>query len=355
METIISNDLKNRVKLYVKDILTLSFSEEAKRKFYDSVDRLNFACPYCGDSHSDKFKKRGNIFWNNSSYHCFNCRKHISLDDFLKDHSVNLDIDDRSAILKIYKNYTKNYTSNNLEFGIFKDLNDLAVDKEALLIHYNIIPINECTQRAYPYLKSRLLHNKLEYFAYSPHNQRLYILNLDNSGKKVISFQTKNLGLYGNRFSSFKLSKIRKSMKLSLPSDENELNKIDLLSMIFNILRVDLVSNFTIFEGPIDSLFMKNSIALAGANKNTYNFDEIETSRYFFDDDDTGVKASINKLKNSKSVFLWNKYKRENGLSRTNIKDLNQLILYAYKNNKKDILMNINNYFSKDRKDLIYV
>jgi hypothetical protein len=352
---VINNDLKARVKIHLKDILALSFSNPVKRKYYDSHDRLNFACPYCGDSEKSVHKKRGNIFWRNSSYHCFNCTKHVSLDKFLRDFKITLDIDDRSEILKIYKSYQSEYKSNNLEFGLFKELNELAVDQQDLFIHYNIVPINERTQRAYPYLKSRLLHKKLEHFAYNHRNQRLYILNLDSSGKKVISFQTKNLGLYGNRFSSFKLSKIRNSMKLSMPSDEELVHRLDLLSMIFNILRIDLVSEFTIFEGPIDSMFMKNSIALAGANKNSFDFDELETCRYFFDDDPTGKKASINKLKLNSSVFLWDKYKRDYKLTRTSIKDLNQLILYAYKNNKKDILININSYFSNDRKNLIYV
>ena len=355
METIISNDLKNRVKSHLKDILTLSFSDLAKRRIYDSYERLNFACPYCGDSESDRNKKRGNIFWKNTSYHCFNCGVHLSLDDFLKDYKKPLDIDDRATILKIYKNSAKNYSSNSLEFGLFKDLNDLAIDKESLFVHYNIFPINEHTKKAYAYLKSRMLHNKLEYFAYNYRNERLYILNLDSSGKKVISFQTRNLGFYGNKFSSFKLSKIRSSMKLRMPNSEEHSNKLDLLSMVFNIVRVDLVSNFTVFEGPIDSMFMKNSIALAGANKKSFNFEELGTCRFFFDDDDTGRKATMSKLKDNNFVFLWNKYKIDHKLTRTSIKDLNQLILYAYKNNKKHILYNINTYFSNDRKDLIYV
>ena len=39
-----------------------------------------------------------------------------------------------------------------------------------------------------------------------------------------------------------------------------EMDAINKISMLFGILRVDLGRDFTIFEGPIDAMFMNNSI-----------------------------------------------------------------------------------------------
>ena len=49
-------------KVYVKSILQKvldkEFSNQKKRKVVDYNDRLNFACPYCGDSHKNNHAKR---------------------------------------------------------------------------------------------------------------------------------------------------------------------------------------------------------------------------------------------------------------------------------------------------------
>lgn len=38
-------------------------------------DRLNFRCPYCGDSKKDKLKTRGWFYYKTDSFNCFNCGK----------------------------------------------------------------------------------------------------------------------------------------------------------------------------------------------------------------------------------------------------------------------------------------
>jgi predicted RNA-binding Zn-ribbon protein involved in translation (DUF1610 family) len=38
-----------------------------------SPKRLNFACPYCGDSEKVRTKKRGNVWLNTLIYRCYNC------------------------------------------------------------------------------------------------------------------------------------------------------------------------------------------------------------------------------------------------------------------------------------------
>ena len=75
----------------VAKILNNSFSGyKSEIRFFK--DRINFACPYCGDSH-DSHKKRGNIYWKTLMFHCYNggChKKHANVVDFLKDNGQSI-------------------------------------------------------------------------------------------------------------------------------------------------------------------------------------------------------------------------------------------------------------------------
>ena len=58
----------------IRDILAQRFPGNAyKQEVHDKHERLNFACPYCGDSATDNWKKRGNLYEEGFNFHCFNC------------------------------------------------------------------------------------------------------------------------------------------------------------------------------------------------------------------------------------------------------------------------------------------
>ena len=78
---------KSYINGIIQRVLNKEFSNIQKRKTVDYNDRVNFACPYCGDS-SDPYKKRGNLYWKSLQYHCYNggCpKRHTNLVEFLKD------------------------------------------------------------------------------------------------------------------------------------------------------------------------------------------------------------------------------------------------------------------------------
>ena len=114
-----------------------------------------------------------------------------------------------------------------------------------------------------------------------------------------------------------------------------KLKKKNRISMLFGILHLDFSRDFTVFEGPIDAMFMKNSIGLTGVKKNIDDFDELDSVRYFFDNDKEGKKKIIEKMKLGKRGFLWQKYISENRLTRHKIKDLNDLVKICFKENKQ--------------------
>ena len=144
-------------------------------------------------------------------------------------------------------------------------------------------------------------------------------------------------------------------MGLNTDNGEIEKDRLNRLSLIFNVMHVDYGRDFTIFEGPIDSFFIDNSISLTGVKKEPFDFDELPTARYFLDNDNAGKRKMCEKIEKGKSVFLWSKFIEDYKLTnRKKIKDLNDLVILAYKE-KLPILKNIKSYFSSDPLDMLFI
>ena len=56
------------IKGLIQNILNKEFSNQQKRRVDEYADRLNMACPYCGDSSKSVHKKRGNLYFNKLFY-----------------------------------------------------------------------------------------------------------------------------------------------------------------------------------------------------------------------------------------------------------------------------------------------
>lgn len=353
----ISSELRTRITDKIIRVLKLNHSDAEKQTVLDGRKRLNFACPYCGDSTVDKRKKRGNLYWDDLFYHCYNCSVHISLDLFLSEFNESLENNDKIDVLNYIQANKKIVTyGENLDFYLFETINELALTFEEISLAFNVYPINELSYRVYPYLKSRLLHNKLERFGYNPRTKELYIFNM-NRDNNVVGFQVRCLDQTGGpKYKTWNLERIYDRLKrpLSANYSEIDINNLNKISMIFGILTVDLSREFNIFEGPIDAMFMNNSIGLTGVKKQILDFNEIPTARYFFDNDIEGKNKMIEKIKMGQSVFLWAKFISDYNLPGKSIKDFNDLIKYEYKN-RKGCLSNLDKYFSNNHLDMIFI
>jgi hypothetical protein len=357
MPTKLSTDKISReeITLKIEQVLDRCHGNLEKRRARESHSRLNFACPYCGDSSSDMRKKRGNLYWESLSFHCFNCNKHRDLDAFLRDFDNGFEGEKRLSLVNFLRERATYNIPKTLDFYLFQKIEELAIPKAELFSALNVYPINSNTRRAYPYLQSRLLTHRLENFGYDPKRKTLYVFNFNSDKTKIIGYQTRYLEDSASKYLSYNLFRMRE--KLNQPEVEiNDTDKdsINRISMLFGILQIDLSRIFTIFEGPIDAMFMKNSLALTGVSKSTFNFDELDSVRYMLDNDYEGKRKMVEKLKLGKKVFMWRKFIEENRLSRHKIKDLNDLVKVAYKE-KRDVLREINLYFTDNSKDLIYV
>jgi len=84
---------KDYIKSKIQEILNAAHPEQQKKQIRDYPERLNFACPICGDSQKTLSKKRGNLYFKNMQFICFNepecSRSFIKL---LKTFDINIDL-----------------------------------------------------------------------------------------------------------------------------------------------------------------------------------------------------------------------------------------------------------------------
>lgn len=354
-EVIITSDMRTRIIDKIARVLSINHQHPEKRQYIESKDRLNFACPYCGDSSDNPRKKRGNVYWNDLYYHCYNCGHHTPLNIFLEDYNQSLASQDKIDVINYINENRKDFSlGESLDFYLFDTVKDLALTFDELALGFNVYPINELTYRAYPYLKSRLLHHNSDRFGYDPRRKELYIFNLTNE-RKIIGFQIRQLeNNYGPKYKTWNIERIYDRLKLKLDINDDELDSINKISMLFGILQIDMSRTFTVFEGPIDAMFMKNSIGLTGVKKQIIEFNDIPTVRYFFDNDLEGKTKMIEKLKCNQSVFLWDKFIKDYHINSKKVKDLNDLIKYEYKY-KTGCLKTLDKYFSNNPLDMIFI
>ena len=190
---------------------------------------------------------------------------------------------------------------------------------------------------------------------------------------KIIGFQTRSLNKYANsRYLTYDIDKIYEETGQSHDLSEDELVKIKKISTLFGVLMVDLQRDVTMFEGPIDALFINNSIGLATAGRDTDEFDEIPTIRYMFDNDKTGKRKMMQKLKKGKKIFTWDKFLNKTKLDikwdkfiqkipkenrnkyPSHLKDLNDLIIASYYL-KDHSIKKLNDYFTNNKLDAFYL
>jgi len=349
-----------------------------KRKIMDYEDRLNIACPYCGDS-KNEYKKRGNLYFNKLLFICFNCDKKLSFDRFSKDFHEVLDPDKKMEIINHLSEMVKykDFDSNMSEIGIEKLVN--LKDLDTLFNTKHITPIFDFKpiikgSGIYKYLIGRgipeSLHKNIYQAKFSKgeddHFDHVIVL-LNRREDKVLGMQIRNLKSGKKRFFLIynweTLYRWVNGEDIDLDMNESVLyNKI---SYYFNILNVDFSKTITIFEGYLDSLFYPNSIGVVGTNTDLRMIENQNLEiQYFFDNDLPGFKKSEEKIRKKGRVFLWKKLfddivKKKNSpdpdklLHRiSKVKDmnkLNEIVPDAYSK------LNLTNYFSEDEFDVKWI
>jgi len=369
----ITEELKSKIRSLVKEAIVKAHNEPSKHMLKEMPGRITMACPFCGDSSSDHKKKRGNLYWDTLQYHCFNCGTHSNAYQLLKEHHVKFKNTDDSIQVIDYIQEHKMETNHIevLEHDVFKLAYDLSPTRTELKEWFDFYEIQP-GDPAFFYLRNRLLSSKLDRFMYSPKDKRIVVLNLAPKDK-VIGFQTRSLiKKVNSRYLTYDLEKIYEEAGKELVISEEELVSVKKVSTLFNVMMVDFEREVTMFEGPIDSMFIPNSIGLATAGRSTEEFDEIPTIRYMFDNDVTGKKKMMEKLKRGRKIFIWEKFLKETSIEKDwdnflknidknnrdkypkQIGDLNDLVIAAWLTKNK-CLSKLMDYFTNSKLDAYHL
>jgi hypothetical protein len=373
------------LKSIVERILDKEFTDSRKRKtILYPKNRIQFACPYCGDSHKNPNAKRGNLYLNRLMYVCFNCEKKTTFTKLSKDFNQQIDPEKRMEMIE--------YINQNLQYEEVKD--DFTEAKFEKLIDFEDLkrvlnsdfvnitdfkPIDK-TKGIYKYLINRGIGDEMQKNIYQAkyqmgeNNHQWVICMLNRKGDKILGMQIRNLKSGKNRM--FKiynyenlLEWINHEKKIkgeeTIEMDISEVAIYNKLSYYFNMLNVDFSRKITIFEGYLDSLFYPNSIGLVGVSTDTKFLENNNLDiQFFYDNDHAGHKKSEEKIKQNFPVFLWKKLFTEiverkdskdpdRHFYRLNqIKDLgklNELMPSSYKKLK------LFDYFSEDGYDLRWI
>lgn len=290
-----------------KVVLKVHSNKEKQKIDTGSSDRVKIACPYCGDSKKFASKKRGIIYLETKTYKCWNCNIWKPLKYFFEDFGSDVAV--KMEDFQIEKYLQK---STNIEMSLLDiyDIKDKLIPRKQLMFQMGLVePIEKHV--IYDMLKRRKQNPDDKRFALNPRTKDLIMFNMTQK-EMVIGIQIRrhNPDKGKPRFISFSYKDIlEKIYKKELDEKERmEAERVTRISLIYNILMVDLSKNINIFESTMNSNHLPNSIACWGAS----SLIRLDDAAYFMDDDDAGRSKAIPLLKEKRKVFLWAKFRKEN-------------------------------------------
>ena len=286
----------------------------------------NFRCPICGDSQKNKFKARGFLYTKTNSlfYKCHNCGVGTTFSKFLE--GLNSDLYKQYTLEKYKEGAGNNKPKSTIKFKeptfTKKNILDKKLERLDKLPKDNIA-IKYCESRGIPTTKYKHLYfvdnvQKLE-DVHEKYKDRV----LGEEPRLVIPYY-KDDQLVGLTCRALGNESLR---YLTLRVDDN-------LPLIYNIDNVDIDRIIYVTEGPIDSLFLDNSVAVSNADlKKVSNYFPKDKLVLVFDNEPRNeeIVKIINKAIEDKfKVVIWPTFIKE--------KDINDMQLN--KINYKELIKN---------------
>ena len=276
---------------------------------------FNFRCPFCGDSEKNKLKARGYVFLVEGAYlyKCHNCGVSANIDklishvspDMYKEYRTERFIDKRREPVTPAKTST-GIKFRNRNYHLKTPLKSL---KKISQLEHN--------HPAKQYVEKRMIpkeyHRKLFYAPKFAKWVNTIIPNkLDekyDEPRLIIPFFDEQERLFGFQGRAFGKSAVK---YITIMLDEGAIK-------VFGLEDVDKTKRIYITEGPIDSMFLPNSIAMAGSDMKSLDIQDVV---YIYDNEPRS-KQILNKIDKNISaghaVCVWPSYLKE--------KDINDMIL----------------------------
>ena len=294
------------------DIKYINLISPQLQQFKKKNDFLwNFRCPYCGDSQKSRTKARGFVYRkkNDLFYKCHNCGKGTTLGKLIHH------LDSKTYDDYIIERYKKGVKTNNPEpefkfdapvfhkKGIFKPLksiSDLSTEHPARkIIEKRKIPSKSLSDlylcESFYQFTNTLIPNKFP--SLDGDHPRL-LIPFRTEEREVFAYQGRAFGNEQPKYITIKLE------------DKDK---------IFGLDRVDKTKNIYVVEGPLDSLFLDNCIAIAGSDFS--NFVRLHTT-IIFDNEPRNKEIVARMYKcidSNNNIVVWPNDVKE--------KDINEMVI----------------------------
>lgn len=268
----------------------------------------NFSCILCGDSETHKRKARGYIYEKQGkmSFHCHNCGASSSVPNFIKMIDLNLYNEMQLEKLKSSK------TTEQIEYETFidkmkkpvfmksgplkglKKVSQLSpdhpikkfVDKRRIPNPYHA-KLFACPN--FMSFVNGILPNKFENDAIEKHDEMRLLIPFFDKNKNLFAFQGRSLRTSNTKYITIVLN--------------------DTAPKVYGLDTVDLTRKTYVFEGPIDSMFVPNSIATAGGEMIPVIKSFDKSNLVIVYDNEPRSKETIKKLDksimNGYNVCIW--------------------------------------------------
>ena len=293
------------------DIKYLNIISPQLQMFKKKGDALwNFRCPYCGDSQKSRTKARGFVYRkkNDLFYKCHNCGVGATLGNLIKH------IDSKTHKDYIMERYKKGVKSNNPEpefkfdepvfrkkdvFKPLKSISELESEHPARkIVESRKLPKESLRDiffcDSFYEFTNTLIPNKFP--SLDGDHPRMLIPFRDEKGE-IFAYQGRAFGDEQPKYLTIKLEERDK---------------------IFGLDRVNKDKHIYVVEGPLDSLFIENCLAVGGSD-----FDRLEGDYTVIFDNEPRNKEINKQIEKSIdkgcSIVLWPEKVKE--------KDINDMIL----------------------------
>lgn len=288
------------IKVPESYVLNKFYSYSMEPTFRRSDSTYNAGCPVCREGRSIGKKKRLFYYPSSNTMHCFNCSKTwsafswilkvsgLSKDEILFE--INNNVNSINIESKI-KDSQPEYVKKNLELP-YDSIN--MFDPMQLDFYSN----SKVFMDTLKYIRSRRLDTAIN----KPNNLFLSLNDFVHKNRLCIPFYDRN-----NKIVFYQTRSIDNSFPKYLSKEGSD-------KTVFGINKINKNLNYIfIFEGPIDSMFVKNGIAVAGLSlTNAQSLQLLEfpfhKKIWVLDNpkfDETAKEKTKKLLLNNENVFKW--------------------------------------------------
>ena len=216
------------------------------------ADLYNFRCPICGDSQKHKNKARGYFYQvkTNTNYKCHNCGASLSFNNFLK--QIDPTLHKQYTMEKFRDGHTgKNFVVDEPKFDfkkpIFKKKLDLPRASEVsiskkYLEKRKIDPVNFYFAEKF----KEWTNTQKQTFDFITKDESRIVIPMYDTECNLIGFQGRSLGPNSVKYITIMLN--------------------DDAPKIYGLDKINDTEPIYITEGPFDSTFVENSVAMCGSD-----------------------------------------------------------------------------------------